>query len=138
MSTAGYKLHAGMQAPHNPAALRPATRAKRTSRSAMGVGIAALVTTLVVLLLATFSVLSLVQARDDEHLARQAANSAEVYYQADSAATRWYAGVCKSAQPGTYEQIFAMDSTRELHIKVRVDAQGKAHIVQWQTVAQQH
>ncbi len=60
-------------------------------RSALGIGVTTLVTILVVLLLAAFSVLSLASARSDLALSQRAVEQAEHYYAADSEATVWYA-----------------------------------------------
>jgi hypothetical protein len=99
------------------------------------VGVITLVTTLVVLLLATFCVLSLVQARNDLELATKASASTAAYYKADSAATQWYAHTCHTAHAGTYKHTFALDANRELDVKVEIDNQGKPHIERWQAVA---
>ena len=64
---------------------------KTNRRSALGIGVTTLVTIMVVLLLAAFSVLSLVSARSNLHLSEMTAARAEVYYAADSNATVWYA-----------------------------------------------
>ena len=64
---------------------------KTKRRSALGVGVSTLVTIMVILLLAAFSVLSLVSARSNLHLSEMTATRAEVYYAADSEATQWYA-----------------------------------------------
>jgi hypothetical protein len=63
----------------------------KKQRSAMGIGVTTLVTILVVMLLATFSVLSLVSARSDLNLSEMTIRSASDYYDANNEATRWYA-----------------------------------------------
>lgn len=65
--------------------------AEKKSRSALGVGVITLVTILVVLLLASFAVLSLVSAQSNYHLSQMAVTQDEAYYAADSEATLWYA-----------------------------------------------
>ncbi|MDR1087746.1 MAG: hypothetical protein LBL23_00410 [Coriobacteriales bacterium] len=65
--------------------------AEPESRSALGIGVTTLVTILVVLLLAAFSVLSLTLARSNLELSERAATQAQDYYAADSEATVWYA-----------------------------------------------
>lgn len=65
--------------------------ADKKKRSALGIGVTTLVTIMVVLLLASFSVLSLVSAQSNYHLSQMAVDQAEMYYAADTEATLWYA-----------------------------------------------
>ena len=60
-------------------------------RSAIGVGIATLVTILVAVLLTTFSVLAFVTARADLRLSNKAVESTQSYYIADGQAEEWLA-----------------------------------------------
>lgn len=64
---------------------------EKKRRSALGIGVTTLVTIMVVLLLASFSVLSLVSAQSNYHLASMSAEQTELFYFADSEATSWYA-----------------------------------------------
>ncbi|MDR2108677.1 MAG: hypothetical protein LBP28_04360 [Coriobacteriales bacterium] len=126
-------------------------------RSAVGVGVSTLITVLVVLLLATFSILSLVSARSDLQLSRMATSSAQDFYAADSQATRWYAELdtfCaanasndlrRALQEKGYELLesssdalvvtkaFAVGEKRQLTVSIAVTADGSTTIRQWQT-----
>jgi flagellar basal body-associated protein FliL len=134
-------------------------RENKKSRSALGVGVITLVTILVVLLLAAFSVLSLVSARSDYNLSTMATESAENYYKADSAATEWYAQLDEAAGKLTgsaelYQaaledagytvnrtnlgelrvtQSFTMGAGRQLDVTVAVLNDKTTIIRQWQT-----
>jgi predicted metalloprotease len=135
---------------------KPATE-KRKGRSAIGVGVTTLITVLVVLLLATFSVLSLVSSRSDQSLSLMAVESVTQYYEADAAAVEWYAelsdflGAHTSSNWGDSLRTrgytvstegdevrvsagFSMGSYRELAVSVAVLHDGSAEIRRWQTV----
>jgi hypothetical protein len=60
----------------------------------MGVGVTTLVTIMVVMHQASFSIHSRDSANADWHLTQMAAGSAQRYYAADSEAEQWYAGLC--------------------------------------------
>lgn len=93
---------------------------RRASRSALGVGMATLVTIMVAVLLTVFSVLTLVSARSDLRLSSKAIESTQAYYQADSQAEQWLAQI-----DGIVGQ--ALDSGTD--IAAALDSQG------YQTVA---
>lgn len=76
---------------YNPLQVDLAQGEKPKKRSALGVGVTTLVTIMVILLLAAFAVLSLVSAQSNHRLAQMASDSAQMYYNADSEATLWYA-----------------------------------------------
>jgi hypothetical protein len=125
----------------------------------LGVGVITLVTILVVLLLAAFSVLSLVLARSDLSLSQMATNSAQDYYAADAAATQWYAQLDSfvgtlGGTPTNYQgaleaqgytvnrtsagelrvtQGFAMGANRQLQVTVAIQDNGTTVVRQWQT-----
>ncbi|MDR2671856.1 MAG: hypothetical protein LBC35_00870 [Coriobacteriales bacterium] len=129
------------------------------SRSALGVGVTTLVTILVVLLMASFAVLSLVTARSDLALSDSAITSVTDYYKADAAATQWYAELDSfcSRLTGTVSdyqamleatgyatvltadgeirvtQDFAMGETRHLIVTVAIERDKTTTIRQWQT-----
>jgi len=135
-------------------------RRKEKGRSALGIGVTTLITVLVVMLLAAFSVLSLASARSDIRLSRMAAQSASDYYAADSEATTWYAALDtfldRANEPASgweivlryagynvqqsasgelqVREVFAMGSFRELVVTVAVAPDGTPTIRQWQSV----
>jgi hypothetical protein len=126
------------------------------ARSAMGIGIPTIVTIMVVLLLTTFAVLSLVSARSDLQLSQMSVDSAQNYYKADGQATEWYAKLCDelaardfNARAGDFvkkkysatdsktgglrvSEQFVIDQNRELAVTVKINAEGKPEIIQWQ------
>jgi hypothetical protein len=134
-------------------------RSVKKTRSALGVGVITLVTILVVLLLAAFSVLSLVSARSDYHLSQMATESAENFYKADGLATSWYAELDTfvgnlQGSPASFEQAlktagytvkrtnagelrvaqsFVMGTDRQLEVTVAVLDNKTTIIRQWQT-----
>ena len=140
-------LKAAMPLPENP-----------KGRSAIGVGVTTLITVLVVLLLATFSVLSLASARSDQHLSLMAAQATTEYYEADAAAVEWYAELseflastrssdwAKTLDNAGYEvntvgeevrvsAHFSIGSHKELAVTVAVARDGSAMIRRWQSVS---
>jgi flagellar basal body-associated protein FliL len=134
-----------------------ATRTQK--RSALGVGIITLVTIMVVLLLAAFSVLSLVSARSDLRLSEMSTTQVQSYYAADSEATAWYAELDAfaaqlSGSPESYEEQltlagylaestadgelrvsrgFAINDTRTLMVTIAVNDERTTTIRQWQS-----
>ncbi|MDR0501169.1 MAG: hypothetical protein LBG97_08040 [Coriobacteriales bacterium] len=136
---------------------------KRKRRSALGIGVSTLVTILVVMLLATFSVLSLASARSDMHLSQMAAESSHDYYEADTWATRWYAELdarCVSQEELSassrvsilksvgydaslddidgsviVNQSFPAGNTRTLQVSIAIEDNGTTSILQWRVVA---
>jgi hypothetical protein len=133
--------------------------AARKQRSALGVGATTLLTVLVVLLLATFSVLSLVSARSDLQLSQMAVSSVQASYTADSQATQWYAELdsfCAAnasrdlraaLQQADYELLdsptdglvatktFPAGEKRQLVASVAIAEDGSTTIRQWQISA---
>ena len=133
----------------------------RGQRSAMGIGVTTLVTVMVVMLLATFSVLSLVSARSDMNLTQMAAQAAADYYAADSMAVTWYAELDAFMRNRLNDQVnwedtlrsagynitqtadgellvstsFVMGQKRELVVSVAIAADGTSTIRQWRTVS---
>jgi hypothetical protein len=129
----------------------------RKQRSALGIGVTTLITILVVMLLATFSVLSLVSARSDLHLSQMAVQSTQDYYAAESEATQWYAqldsflatkpsGDLRAAlkQAGyvlldsptddlVVSKVFPAGEKRKLTVSIAIAADGSTTIRQWQT-----
>ncbi|MCL2756744.1 MAG: hypothetical protein FWD43_01525 [Coriobacteriia bacterium] len=144
-------------APMATAARMP--RHKVRGRSALGIGVTTLVTVLVVMLLAAFSVLSLASARSDMRLSSMSAQSVSDYYAADSEATMWYSALdsllARSASQSTdwdrvlrnagysvqrasdggiqVRETFAMGPYRELVVTVAIAENGTPMIRQWQT-----
>ncbi|MDR1359287.1 MAG: hypothetical protein LBJ48_08080 [Coriobacteriales bacterium] len=136
-----------------------AAAAEPQKRSALGIGVTTLVTILVVLLLATFSVLSLVLARSNLELSQRAATQAQSYYAADSEATVWYAALDTFAatmegaptdfaeqlkeagyEPQTSDagelvltQGFAINDQRTLMVTIAVNSDKTTTIRQWQS-----
>ncbi|MDR2714120.1 MAG: hypothetical protein LBB42_01130 [Coriobacteriales bacterium] len=132
--------------------------APRKARFAAGIGITTLVTVLVVMLLTTFSILSLVSARSDLHLSEMAATAAANHYAADSEATQWYAQLVKDIEQKTPEasqestlaylgeitlladgafeirKVFDEGDLKELVVTVAVAPDGTPTIRQWQSV----
>lgn len=134
-------------------------RAEQKKRSALGIGVATLVTIMVVLLLASFSVLSLVSAQSNYHLSQMAADQAGMYYTADSEATVWYAeldtfvatlegdlnGVAEQLTTAGYDteltsagelrvyNSFAISDKRMLTVTIAVAEDKTTTIRQWQS-----
>jgi hypothetical protein len=135
-----------------------------TPRSAIGVGLSTLVTIMVVVLLTTFSVLTLVSARADLRLSNRAVAAMEGFYAADGEAQRWLADVDAliretirgaDGQPQTvlseagYQvstdeegrvrlvEVFTVDDRRELNVEIALDTTGEIDILRWQTAPRQ-
>jgi hypothetical protein len=125
-------------------------------RSAIGVGIATLVTIMVAVLLTTFSVLTLVTAGADLRLSEKTVQSAENYYLADGDAEQWLADLdaflAGNSRPttadlssagyktGTAEnggitvvEEFPIDDIRELSVEVALGRDGTIDILRWQS-----
>ena len=138
---------------------RPASK----GRSAFGVGVTTLITVLVVMLLATFSALSLAAARSDLNLSKMAAQATTDFYLADSEAAVWlvefdefllqneptvdndWATILADAGYDVVEvtscggvvvnETFAIDSNRELLIVVIIDGYyGTTSVIAWQII----
>jgi hypothetical protein len=130
---------------------------KGSSRSAIGVGIATLVTIMVAVLLTTFSVLTLVTASADLRLSNKTVESAENYYAADGAAEQWLADLdafleqnpssteadftaagfqVTTTEEGSLKasQEFSIDENRSLVVEVALDVDGSWDILKWQSV----
>jgi hypothetical protein len=124
-------------------------------RSAIGVGIATLVTIMVAVLLTTFSVLTLVTAGADLRLSVKTVESAENYYAADGAAEQWLAdldsllaensklseadlssaGYKVATKDGltVVSEEFSIDAIRSLSLEVAIDRNGTIDILKWQS-----
>jgi hypothetical protein len=134
--------------------------AKKGGRSAIGVGIATLVTIMVAVLLTTFSVLTLVTASADLRLSYKTVESTTNYYAADSAAELWLgdldAFLAESENPTELDlssagytvstndegrvvvsQEFPIDTTRVLVLEVAVEPGGTLDILKWQSTSRQ-
>jgi hypothetical protein len=127
---------------------------KTGSRSAIGVGIATLVTIMVAVLLTTFSVLTLVTASADLRLSNKTVESAENYYAADGAAELWLADLDADGWLGVMtdssmkympkesidddhmkiSQEFPIDDLRVLSVEVVLASDGTIDILTWQSV----
>ena len=129
-------------------------------RSAMGIGVTTLITVMVVMLLATFSVLSLVSAKSDMSLAHMASQATSDFYAADSMAVSWYSELDAFVQNRLNEQVnwrdtlaaagynvsqtnkeevivstsFTIGQKRELWVSIAIASDGSSTIRQWQTV----
>lgn len=137
------------------------TRAqRRASRSALGVGMATLVTIMVAVLLTVFSVLTLVSARSDLRLSSKAIESTQAYYQADSQAEQWLAEVdgivSQAVSSGTdiavalgdqgfwattasdgqilLTQDFPIANNRKLVVELAINSSGSVTVQKWQVV----
>jgi hypothetical protein len=129
---------------------------RRASRSAVGVGLSTLVTVMVAVLLTTFSVLALAQARADLRLSERVVASTQGYYAADGQAEQWLAQLDAFVQGAQgdpvaglgaagYEvvssqegqavvfEVFVIDEHRDLVVEVAVDKAGRIDILRWQS-----
>jgi len=128
-------------------------------RSAMGIGVATLVTIIVVLLLTAFAVLSLVSALSSLKLSEMAVAQGERYYAADTQATLWYAELdnfvaelkgepesfAQQLESAGYEAVvisegetriirgFTMSEYRSLMVTIAVHDDKTTTIRQWQS-----
>jgi len=136
----------------------PSKRESGRGRTAIGVGVTTLITVLVVMLLATFAVLSLASARADESLTTLSTNSITDFYTADGEATTWYAELDAfisdtsssdwettlddagytvgyfNGEVQVYES-FAMGAMRELRVTIAVATDGTTTVRQWQSIS---
>ncbi|MDR2493388.1 MAG: hypothetical protein LBD25_08050 [Coriobacteriales bacterium] len=132
---------------------------RSSGKGAIGVGITTLITILVVMLLAVFSVLSLSTARSDLRLAQMSAQAASDYYEADGRAQTWRARLVSTVivtppaergerlakagyavtdgGPGVLlvTGSFAIDELRDLVVTIAVGTDGSCMVRQWQTVS---
>jgi len=136
----------------------PSQSGSRRGRTAIGVGVTTLITVLVVMLLATFAVLSLASSRADMSLTNQAVKSTTDFYTADGEAASWYAdldaflkvtttsdwettldaaGYKASYSNGELQvnESFAMGTLRELTVTIAIASDGTPTIRQWQSVS---
>ncbi|MDR1421928.1 MAG: hypothetical protein LBI64_03580 [Coriobacteriales bacterium] len=137
----------------------PPTGKKARSRAAVGIGLTTLVTIMVVVLLTTFSVLSLVSARSDLNLTNKALQSMQDYYAADTAAEQWVAQLSRALEGASGEslaaaleeggyiyefeegqmgyrvsEIFEIDTNRQLTVELAISDEGQFTILTWQSV----
>ncbi|MDR1015198.1 MAG: hypothetical protein LBL86_09530 [Coriobacteriales bacterium] len=131
---------------------------RNASRSAIGVGLSTLVTVMVAVLLTTFSVLALAQARADLRLSEKVAASTQGYYAADGQAEHWLARLDAVVQDApddpaaglvaagydaavsqegraVVSEAFPIDERRVLVVEVAVDRAGRIDILRWQSTS---
>ena len=126
-------------------------------RSAIGVGVATLVTIIVAVLLTTFSVLTLVTARADLRYSTKAIESTQNYYATDGQAEQWLAKLdgfvaeehevflplalgdagyqVSTTTDGRVliTEVFSIDDKRELTVEVAIDNDGGLDVLTWQS-----
>ncbi|MDR2957365.1 MAG: hypothetical protein LBU61_04175 [Coriobacteriales bacterium] len=132
-----------------------------SNRISIGVGITSLVTIFLVLLLTTFSVLTLVSARYDSRLSAKTIEATSAYYAADQQACLWLAEVQAIVDKQSQEQwqslitatmpeasvqadndlespesleagcVFSIDSNRYLDVRLLVTQDGNIRIIDW-------
>jgi len=134
------------------------------NRTGIGVGITTLVTILVVLLLTTFSIMTLASARYDYRLSTLTADATAGYYAADREACRWVAEVktiienrpqaeWSEAVLSTEENVsvqriddaqaealivyceFEIDTNLMLEVRVVITGNGELTIIDWVSVS---
>jgi hypothetical protein len=71
----------------------PAKNGGKKAKTAFGVGASTIVTIMVVLMLAVFSILAFVQSHSELRLSEMSVESLELYYNADTQAQEWLARV---------------------------------------------
>jgi hypothetical protein len=131
---------------------------KPKSRSAVGIGLTTLVTVMVIVLLTTFSVLTLVSAHSDLNLTTKALQATSDYYAADTEAEQWLATLDATIQRSWDEaglnaldangyhyvldtegegclvtQTFAIGSNRQLSVEIAVSGEGDLTVIKWQS-----
>ncbi|MCL2631974.1 MAG: hypothetical protein FWD45_02635 [Coriobacteriia bacterium] len=131
-------------------------------KSGIGFGVTTLVTILMVLLLTTFSVLTLVSARYDHNLSRMTMDATGNYYAADREACEWLAelsdlvdssdhadliDLIAAASPDAVVAIsesgdlllvtrsFSIDNRNQLRVSIAIMADGRLTVVEWASIS---
>ena len=101
--------------------------------SPVGIGIMAILTVLLVLVLAIFSCLTLSTAQADYVLAQRAADAVQNFYEADGKARQLYAAFLDGREE-ELDLIVPLDEMQGIHIHLqRVDGEAVT-VLAWQTV----
>ena len=103
-------------------------------RTGGGVGVATVLTILLVLCLATFAALTLASAGADLRLSRTAAQRTADYYAADAEAARLFAEFRAGNDPQLETDLPVGDSQR-LHLSFARDERGEAVVLCWSLTA---
>ena len=102
--------------------------------SPIGVGVLTILTVLLVLALAVFSVLTFTSAKADLALSRTNAETVSAYYAADAQAKARMADFMAGTAP-EYEETIPMTDAQSLHIHLRRQTDGTCAVLAWNTVA---
>ena len=101
--------------------------------SPMGSGVIAIITILLVLILAIFSTLTLSTARADLALAQRGADTVSDYYAADGAA-RALLREFRSGNEPRFEMIVPMNEMQGIYVHAERQEDGTLSILAWQAV----
>ncbi len=101
--------------------------------SPIGVGLVAIITVLLVVVLAVFSCLTLSTAQADLALSQRGAETVQHYYEADGRARELLAAF-EAGQEASLETIVPLDEMLGLYVKLQRGPDGQAEILAWQTI----
>lgn len=97
------------------------------------IGTVTIITAIMVLCMTVFAALAYSSGMAEYRLSKSGAEAVEAYYAADRIAAKTVAEAMEQEEAAVTEDIPA--GTRQtLHIEVEIDG-GKAHIIEWRTVA---
>jgi hypothetical protein len=106
----------------------------KKSKTAFGTGIPTIITVMVVLMLAIFSILSFAQSNSELRLSNMSVETVELYYDADARAQEWLGELSQKGKAGNESALFEIDEKRTLDVEVSVDGRGNIKVLKWQTV----
>lgn len=99
----------------------------------VGVGVLTVLMVLLVLTLATFSVLTLASARADLKLSQVNADTVSAYYKADAEGKEQMADFAAGGKTDL-ESTIPMTDSQSLYIHLEKDGEGNVKVISWKTV----
>lgn len=102
--------------------------------SPVGVGVLTILTVLLTLALAVFSVLTYTSAKADLALSKRNAETVTAYYTADQEGIRQKAAFLKGGEP-EHEATIPMTQAQSLYIHLRRENDGSCTVLAWKTIS---